>query len=352
MAQMDPALDAALTEAMVLARRGDGAATERCTLHLRRQFDVTSSVDAMVRLMLAEGIGYAYDGVTVKARDRVWRALHLSEAGADSTLRSIAQAWMSFLDYEANDYGGCAANAFGVLKPSANAPPHAQARASSVIGCAYQICGDSLKAKAWFDVARQRATSDGDALMTSSTIFNMAATRFSNVRLGHVCDPNRSQLDSTDMLFLSSSETYDWLKGYSVRGYLHVLMRAFANSAKGEYERAICDLDSYLRDSSKRDGRSDLLALVEISWCHMKLSRLDPALTAAREAAQRIQESIDLDDLAVAHRRLADVFAALGDAAAATHHGDASRAALGAFRQHQQATLELLDAYGVEPPTA
>ncbi len=351
MARMDPELDKALTEALLLARRGDAGATDSFIRKVRAGFHPRDSFDAMARLMVAEGIAHLYAGRTTEARDRLARSLALSTASRHLANMALARAWLAYLDYDALRIKSFAELAFAVIKAGEEAPWHARARVASLLGTAYQLCECPPTARRWFDYARHSAISDHDQLMLSTVIFNMSATRFSVARLNLICESVADAVEPTDIMFLCSSEAYDAMVGLSVLGYFHPMLQGLATSTKGDFKAALKHFESYgVAAESTLDRRADAVAYAEAAWCHVKLQHTDVALVRAREAAERISLTTDLDDLAVAHRRLADVFAACGDAAAAASHAEASKKALAGFREYQRATRETLDAHGVAPP--
>lgn len=351
MPAMDPALDAALTEALLLARRGDAAATESYIQGVRSKFRPQDSFDAMARLMIAEAVAHLYAGRSSEARDRLKRSVALSSAISHSGNIALARAWLAYLDYDALQIQPFADHAFSVVRAGEVAPLHARARVASLLGTAYQLCESTAAAKQWFECARHSALDDQDQLMISTVIFNMSATRFSVARVRLVCESVVDAIDSRDLMFLCSSESYDAMVGFSVLGHFHSMLQGLAMSTKGDYEAALGFFHRYVGAAlSTMDRRADAVVFAEAAWCHSLLAQKDEALISAQSAAERISSATDLDDLAVAHRRLADVFAACGDAAAAAFHAEASKTALAGFREHQRVTREMLDAYGVSPP--
>jgi hypothetical protein len=81
----------------------------------------------------------------------------------------------------------------------------------------------------------------------------------------------------------------------------------------------------------------------DVAWCHWRLGRNDEALAEARRAEELLGEAIDVDDRACAHGRLAQVFAALGDADTAKRHRACAEADLAAHRVQQGLLLEAME---------
>lgn len=343
MSRIDPELDAALTQAMRLAERGERRLAALQISQIREGYDVTTSTEVMVRVMLAEGIMYANDGDTVKSRDRVWRALELSRARGLQSLAATGHAWMAFLDYDDYNVEEFARHAASAVRLGDNASDYAIARAGSVLGTAYQLCGAKNEAGIWFTKAREAAIRAGDSAMTSAIIFNMAATRFSVARVAHICDDDQKAIESTDLLFLTSVVNYDHISRLSVHGYFHSMLRGFADVIKSEYISAIKSLDQYLQDPARKDSRADSLVLAERAWCLLKCGHLEEATGSAGDALKRIHPKTDLDDLAILYRRLSDFYGGIGSVELCRKYRQESDLSLSAFRDYQIKVRSVLE---------
>ena len=80
----------------------------------------------------------------------------------------------------------------------------------------------------------------------------------------------------------------------------------------------------------------------DVAWCRLRLGDSGAALAEAKRAETLLGEAIDVDDRACAHGRLAQVFAALGNADAAARHQVCADADLATHRAQQLLLLETM----------
>ena len=343
MSRIDPELDAALTQAMRFAERGERDLAAQRIRQIRETFNVSETTELMVRVMLAEGVMHANDGDALLARDRVWRALELSRARGLRSLAADGHAWMAFLEYDDYNVEEFARHAVSAVRLGDNASDYAIARAASVLGTAYQLCDAKHDAMSWFAKAREAAIRAGDSAITSAIIFNMAATRFSVSRVAHICDDDHTAVESTDLLFLTSAVNYDHMSRLSVRGYFHCMLKGFADSIRSDFVNAIGSLEEYLRDPTRKDGRADSLVLAERAWCLLKCGRPEEAASSANDALKMLHPRTDLDDLSILYRRLSDFYGETGRVDLQRKYRERSSQSLAAFRAHQIKVRLILD---------
>ncbi len=349
MSSIEPALEIALNQAMALARQGKRSITEDFIQDLRQRFDLSRLPQAAIRIMLAEGVMLAYAGEPQLARDRLRRTLALCQLEHRPGLTSLAHAWFAFVELGAGRTTDCVQHAFDALKLGKGNSDPACARAASLLGAVYAQCGDSVQAREWFELARRLASRDHDEIMTSTVIFNMAACRFANARVRMVCEGAADALDSTDVMFLRSSEHYDRGAGLAVQSYLHAMLQGFAHSALSEHAQALTCFERFDGESTPAEWKSDALVPAERAWCRLQCGDREGALADARNAQSCLDPMADQGEAAIAHRRLSAVFEALGQRPEAQQHERQCQQALDRFRQTQAQTKILLDSYAVDP---
>lgn len=351
MSSTDPGLDAALDEALRLARLGDSAATKAHIEQVRQRHDVHGCPQAALRLMLAEGVMLAYGGDLAGARDRMRRALVLCVPGTASRHEAMAHAWMAFLDYGDARYGDVVHHAFEAIRLGQGTSRPACARAASLIGMLHTVCGDGETAARWFAQARRLAAADGDGAMTSAIIFNMAASRFAAARVRQVGEGQAGAIDQADLLFLQSSRNYDDGRRLAVQGFLHRMLQGFALAATGEHRRALESLALFDTDEVPPPWRGDAVIVAEQAWCRLQCGELAQARAGAERAEAALDGVTETGERVIVHERLREVAQALDDSERAARHAALRDEALAAHRVFQDGLRQQLATPPAMPDT-
>jgi len=118
------------------------------------------------------------------------------------------------------------------------------------------------------------------------------------------------------------------------------VLRAQIRVALGEFGDALGLLEVNL-EAAVREGMGRLKAdlMADIAWCRVNLGQSEAAKRDAVAAEALIDPAGQFDDRAMAHGRLAQVFAALGEVDDAARH---KRLALDAFTEHEALKTDML----------
>lgn len=344
-----PGLDAALDDALQLARLGDAAATRQRIESIRRDFDVHRAPQATLQLMLAEGIMLAYDGDMDGARDRMRRALALCALATEPRHAALAHAWTAFLDYSLGELDRVAEHAVEAMRLGQGVSRPACARAASLIGMLHNASGAGERASAWFGLARRLASADQDGAMTSAIIFNMAASRFAAARVRQVGEGEDAGVDGADLLFLQSSRNYDDGRRLDVQGYLHRMLQGFALAATGEHRQALDCLSLFGTEAVPAVWRDDALIAAERAWCALKSGDAAAARALGEQAERHVEALTEAGERLIAHQRLRDVASELGDVARAERHATLAAQALQQHRDFQLGMRQRLARLAADP---
>jgi len=346
---IEPGLDAALDDALQLARLGDAAATRQRIESIRREFNVHRAPQATLQLMLAEGIMLAYDGDLDGARDRMRRALALCALATEPRHAALAHAWTAFLDYSDGHHDQVAEHAIEAMRLGQGVSRPACARAASLIGMLHNACGACERASAWFGLARRLASADQDGAMTSAIIFNMAASRFAAARVRQVGEGEPAVVDGADLLFLQSSRNYDDGRRLDVQGYLHRMLQGFALAATGEHSQALDCLSLFGTEAVPAVWRDDALIAAERAWCALKAGDETAARVLADHAERHVEALTEAGERLIACQRLQALAAALGDRARAERHATLAAQALLQHRDFQARMRQRLEGLDADP---
>ena len=134
----------------------------------------------------------------------------------------------------------------------------------------------------------------------------------------------------------------EWIGTLSL-GSLVPLLRASIASARGDFERALALYGDDFHSTAEQGQTRVLPALfADRAWCRCQTGDLAGAQADVAQAEHRIDLSIDSDDRALAHGRLAQVLTVLGDSASSRAH---ERRAHDALAQHRLDQARVLEAF-------
>jgi len=140
---------------------------------------------------------------------------------------------------------------------------------------------------------------------------------------------------------VESAGNFDVWIGTLSLGSLLPLMRASIASARGDFERALALYGEDFHSTAEQGQLRVLPALfADRAWCRCQSGDLAGARADVAQAEDRVDSSIDNDDLALAHGRLAQVLAVLGESASAQGHERRAHDALAHHRRDQSRVLE------------
>ncbi len=279
------------------------------------------------------------------ARTKLQQARALGASAERPTLQALCAAWLAHLDYVHND-GVALARHLALALRLAPADQHsARSRASLVAAMAYHHGGRLDRAQPWYERARQHANAEGDTATLSALIHNMAALRVNGARCAAVQGGAAAEQARFALTGAESSGYFDDRVGGSALPVLQAIVRAQLFVIQDRPREALALYDAHL-DAALAQGlvRMECSLRAEVAWCHMKLQQRSEALAEAQRAAAALRPHCDIDDLALAHGRLAQVLAPLGDAAAAQRHAQQAQQLWQRHGAEQAQTVARLDA--------
>jgi hypothetical protein len=336
--------------AALLARQGQLEAAKAVIDELGAQLAWQPNTPLRAWLALAEGLHGYYSALGRGAQASIEQAYTLSQGlAALNRLHGLAAAWLANMAFANDDMPRMAALVQEAL--ACAMPDHhgARARATLVAAYAYHFAADNPRAMPWYEASRRHAIAEGDETHLSALMHNQAWMRASQARLALLFEADGSEAAHGDaigpaLLGAESIGHYDAGVGTASLGSLVPMLRAQVLTAQGRWSEALALFDTHF-DAALSDGLTRLAPclLADRAWCEWHLERAGKARVLAAAAEQALAQACDTDDRAMATARLAQLAAALGDAAAAQRHRQASQTHYAAHREQQQRIVALLD---------
>jgi ATP/maltotriose-dependent transcriptional regulator MalT len=305
-------------------------------------------------LALADGLHAYYSVIDRDALPLVEQAYQAArQAPGARRLRATAAAWLATMAYTNDDMARVAALIREALDTAAPEHHGARARAALVAGYVYHFAGHADVAARWYEASRRHATAEGDETHLSSLMHNQAGMRVNQARMALAFeDPATSGNVVQALMGVESIGHYDAGIGTASLGSLVPMLRAQVLTAQGRWSEAVALFDRHF-DAAMTEGlrRFAPCLLADRAWCEFNLGRADRARELALQSEQALQSKCDLDDRARASARLAQVRAALGDAALAAAHGAEAKRLHAAHRDEQARIALWLDEAlaGIDP---
>jgi len=352
-AARDP-IDAACLRAeraVLLVRHGfnDLARDDLAALH-RQAFQVASP-RLSAWLQFAEGVSSYFGDLASRPVDKLLGAADLAAAAGETTLQTMALAWLAQLAYVRHDLDaliGYARATQDLAGPALHGP---RFRLAMVVGMAHDFAGASAPAQAWYRSAHRQATLDGDEASLSALLYNMAERRAVRLRHANLHAPEVPV--SRTLVDVESVTHYDAAIGSSAWADLTPLLRAQLLVAQEQYAEArelfVQHLPNALSYILAQHGAG---MIADLAWCCASLDDVDQARVQAGRAVAQLGEGCDIDDRAATHTRLAQIFGLLGDAGLQREHAQYASDCWAEFERQQGQWRGALDAAGLEQPPA
>jgi hypothetical protein len=327
-----------------LARQGQLAAARVVVSQLKQQFGSQPQAELSAWLALVEGLIDHYDHLGPSARDRMQRAHALSAAPTLAAVHTLAAAWLAHLEYIGDDMASMVRHVREALT-GADAQHHsARSRATLVVAEAYHHAGRVETADRWYARSRQHAQADGDQAHLSALMHNRAWLSASALRTQALFGDTGAVSGLAPALLGAESVAHlDTVIGTASLGALLPMLRAQIFVLAGRCAEA-GDLLAAHFDAAMHQGlagqRAPLLA--DWAWCAWSAGDAAAAERDA-DAAQAALGDCDLDDRALTQARLAQVWAALGQADRAGTAREHAQSDLAAHRAAQARLSALLD---------
>lgn len=334
--------------AMQLARHGALSEAREALTVLHQLSFQHPHADIGAWLHLAEGLMAYYNGFSLQpAQERIQRAhvIASSHSGLEE-VQVLADAWLTQLAFVRHELDGLILHARRCLSLARPDADHgALARLGMALGVSWHFTGDSETAQRWYQFARRHATAEGDDTTLSALMYNMAAMRVAQLRRESLSGAVRVQ---EMLLSVDSVDHYDAAVGAAMMNELTPVLRAQVLTVEGRFEEARQLYEQHLPQAMslglERLGSS---LLSDVAWCRANSGQPDLALLQAREAEIELDPRCDLDDQAITHSRLAQVYRLLGETADAQRHDALATEAWSQFGAHQRHWREALTQSGL-----
>lgn len=302
-------------------------------------------------LHLLDGLTSHFSKTGSPARDSFLRARALSLAAGLTRIQALSAAWLAHLDYLRLDVPSMALHSREALRIAANDDHAARARAGLVLAQAFHLASRIDVATHWYESVRRHAMAEDDQATLGALMHNMSWLRAQQIRVSEWKNHAPTADEQHALLGAQSTANLDLMTGTTSLAALVPMLRAQIFTAGGHYAEALAlyesDLEAALGQGMQR-LQADLVA--DRAWCRAQLGQHAGALADADAAERCIDPKGQFDDRALAHRRLAQVHAALGDAANARRHDALAQQAWTGHVAVQRHILEALT--GLEAPVA
>ena len=310
---------------------------------LRERNQRSPQIDVSIWMIFTEGLISFFDNVGESTTDYVQRAYALSVAGGRSRLRALCAAWLAQWDYSKTDMCGLARHVREALM-IADPDDHAvRSRTCLVTAQALHLAGRLDLATPWYGKSRFHASVDGDDVTISALMHNMAWLRMMTIRQTVLLTGRHDDRATAHALTTAeSNEGFDQLKGDSSWIDLKPILRAQLVSLHGDPGQAVALYEQHLA-SAGTPARLQANLLADKAWCHTELGQRSDAIECAALALQGLGGETHIDDRAATHSRLAQVFAALGNAIERDHHFELARVAWEKHAYMQADAVQLLE---------
>ena len=305
----------------VLARYGYTDEARRELSWLRTEFERRPDPEIFARLYLAEAWLAYYSDLSPKARDKVHRAYALSKAAGLVELQALSAAWLAHLDYVCLDTQALASHLREALDLSHPDHHAALGRACLVMAEAYHLARRTDLAQPWYAEARRHALAQEDVLTLRALNHNMAWHRSlhaiqASVRGGH------AEAEARHALTLAqATHQLDAWRGVRALPASIQVASALAHSVLGHFEQALALYETHAPKADAQGLRAlRPLILADMAWCCHHTGQQALLLHYLQAAVDALPWAQQADNLAIAHGRLAQLFALRGDSALAVFH--------------------------------
>jgi hypothetical protein len=310
---------------VVLARRGQLDQARAELDQVRQRFGRAAHPAVTGWLCLAEGLLNQLGDLSGGGLDRLQRAHALAGAARLQPLRALAAAWLAHAYCELGDDAQMVRLLADALQAAAADHHSARARACVVAGRAYHLAGRAEVARTFYSRAREHATAEGDDATLSAILHDMARHRVRQVQLAELLEPGAAADPRQALLAVDSWTHFDRGAGTASQEPVAAMLRAQILVSQARFDEALALHDQHLAAALAQGmARREAPLRADMAWCRLQTGFGDAARAIARDADTALLGSVNGDDRALAHARLAQVFDALGlHAAAAQHHSEA-----------------------------
>ena len=330
------------------ARQGhcDEARAELSALHAQFERQPHPAVSAW--LCLAEGWVALQGSVAALAHDRFKRAHALSVAAGLTRLQALSAAWLAHLNHAHRHIDAMARHTIEALRLAGPTDHGARSRACLVVAQAYEFAERSDLAQPWYGRARERAQLDGDDQTLGALVHDLAWYSAKHTLQSAIFGSDAREAARRALARVEAAENFDaWAGGGAPHPRLPTL-RALIASVQGDFAQALAHHERQ-RDAAERRGLEPTAAdvLADRAWCRWHAGDTDGAALEADTVLAQLDAVMHDDVRAVAHGRLAQLFAVLKRFEAGAAQRRIAEAAWARHRSEQQHVVEALERAGL-----
>jgi hypothetical protein len=185
----------------------------------------------------------------------------------------------------------------------------ALSRASLVAAEAYHWSERLDLARPWYTRAHQHATAEGDESTVSALMHNMTWLRTAQARRASVTGIFDEVQARQTQMGAESTDRFDGLIGMAALATLVPLLRAQVLVLREQYVDALAIFETTIENSMK-DGlaRMACVLFADAAWCRLKTGDILGAKQDAKVALASISADTHIDDRAMTHSRLAQIY--------------------------------------------
>jgi tetratricopeptide (TPR) repeat protein len=311
---------------------------------IRRTYGGSPSAQISSWIHLVLGLAEHFSDMGPGARDRILRAHALSSATNLTKLQALSAAWLAHMDYLQVNVTSMVEHAAESLRLADEDDHSTRSRAGLVVAQAYHLAGRPDVALIWYGRVRHHASNEGDEAALSALMHNMAWLRAQELRV-EGWKQSQSMLDRGHALLgAQSAANFDSMIGVASLQSLIPILRAQVYAARGQFGEALSLYETNLGAAVEEGmGRLHADLLADRAWCCANLGLLRDAQAGAVAAEALIDSNGQFDDRAMAHGRLAQVFAILREEEKAEIHRTLAAAAFAGHEALQTEILRLLE---------
>ena len=295
--------------AAYLARRGDSERAANEIAEVRKRNLRWGDPRLSVWVNIAEGVLELTAGNDEAAIDRFDRSVAVSRAVGMEREFSVAEVWLAYIDFSRNEIGNLVDRLNRVLRDQSLADTSALARARMLVGQSFHYCGKYESARPWYSAARALVVENGDDVLHSALMFNIASHHVSNYREKEL----RGRLTSASarelVLIGESVRNYDEIAGITSLDLYAGTLAASLEMFSGRFAEARVIFEKYVTPA-RMQGLERMMSsyLADLAYCSARLGDNEAASRYAAIACDSIGSLVHLDDLAATRSRLALVF--------------------------------------------
>ncbi len=299
-------------KACYLARGGERDAAKALVQDMRAEWGSAHIPDAMVWIMLAEGLIYYFSSSPRESWDRIVRAQHLSASLALPRLAVLTSAWMAHLEFGRSNYLEMRRHLRNVFDGDWRTHDDAALRAFLVLGDGSLNAGLNELARQSYEVAHRLAVRTGDRLALAAIMYNRAVHGFNSLMANGIvdaCPPSREQL-TRFALELESARHFEALIGASAFAQALDLTRGRYLLAVGEVVEASL-IFRRLRLNQLPSPVAEMVSAYEVV-CKVRIGDKEAARMGLEAYLSQVPSSLDVDDFLLVNSAYAEVACELG----------------------------------------